>query len=304
MYRMERIVPLIGPTVAGPLGVMHLPRMWLKSVLSAAGILYAEYFADNQGFNKRVVDTLGLDPEAWFAFLATMPTYPQTEAYVRDHAALDPAAIAELNALIATRERPEEAAAAVRRRVGLDGSNLRVSSRLIDLDDWHTIHQELIAHRSAGVGPIVPMVSSAQVGTWGVPHLPRLWIKALLDAVHALPAEWKTGTACGFDKKLAETIGLDLVAASAYIHSELPSYLHFERWVTERVGTVDDATKAAWAANFHAMQKPAEQSAADLVEAGAPGLAVRGTILLNDMIDWRYMHDHAVERRATTAQAR
>ena len=38
MYRMQRIVPLIGATVTSPLGVMHLPRMWLKSVLSASGL--------------------------------------------------------------------------------------------------------------------------------------------------------------------------------------------------------------------------------------------------------------------------
>jgi hypothetical protein len=299
MYRMPKIVPLIGPTVAGPLGVKHLPRMWLKSVLSAAGMLYAEYVDDNHGFNNRIVDGLGLEPGAWFAFLATMPTYPQAEEYVQAHASkLDAATIAELNAAIETWERPPERASEVRARVGLDAPDFRLSARLIDLDDWFTIHRELIAHRAEAVEPIVPMVSSAQTGMWGVPHLPRMWMKALLAAVRALPAEWKTGTVCGFDKKLAQTIGIDIDAATAFIASDLPSYLDFERWVIDRVGAVDAATKAEWTAGFLAMQKPPEAAAADLVEAGAPGLPVRGTILLNDVVDWRYMHDAAVDRGA------
>jgi hypothetical protein len=298
MYRMEKIVPLIGPTVAGPLGVKHLPRMWLKSVLSAAGILYVEYVDDDRGFNHRIVEGLGFEPGAWFAFLATMPTYPQAEDYVKAHARnLDAASIDALNAAIETWERPPERAAEVRERVGLEAPDFRFSARLIDLDDWFTIHRELLAHRAEQIEPLVPMVSSAQTGMWGVPHLPRLWMKALLAAVGALPAEWKTGTVCGFDKKLAQTIGLDLVAATAYIGSELPGYLQFERWVTERVGAVSDATKAEWTAGFLAMTKGEEQAAADLVEAGAPGLAVRSTILLNDIVDWKYMHDYALERR-------
>ena len=71
MYRMEKIVPLIGATVQGPLGVSHLPRMWLKSVLSGAGMLWEAYFDNDKGFNHRVV-TLRSDfePEAWLlAFL-------------------------------------------------------------------------------------------------------------------------------------------------------------------------------------------------------------------------------------------
>lgn len=298
MYRMEKLVPLIGPTVAGPLGVKHLPRMWLKSVLSAAGLLYAEYVDDDRGFNHRIVEDLGLEPDAWFAYLATMPAYPQTEDYVKAHARnLDAASIEKVNAAIENWERPPERAAEVRARVGLDAPDFRFSARLIDLDDWFTIHRELLAHRAERIEPIVPMVSSAQTGMWGVPHLPRMWIKALLAAVGALPAEWKTGPVCGFDKKLAQTIGLDLDAAVAYIGSELPDYLQFERWVSGRVGPVSDATKAEWAAGFLAMTKGEEAAAADLVEAGAPGLGVRSVILLNDVVDWKYMHDYALERR-------
>jgi len=300
MDRIERIVPLIGATVAGPLGVVHLPRMWIKGVYSAVGMLYEGYFDNYKGFNQRVVDGLGLEPEPWFAFLATMPTYPQAEAYVKKHATkLDAASIAAVNTEVLTFLRPEENAAAVRKRAGLTDPDFRNSARLLNFDDWCTMHEQLVAHRDGGLEPIVPMVSSSQTGMLDIPHLPRLWMKALLHAVKALPEGWKTGLDCGFDKLLADMIGLDLVAACAFINAELPAYVPFENWVRDHIAQPDDATKAQWTAKILALQKGAEQAAAECVEAGAPELSLRSTILLNDMVDWKHMHDQAVARRLT-----
>ena len=36
---MDKIVPLIGSAEVGPLGVLHLPRLWLKVSLDAKGAL-------------------------------------------------------------------------------------------------------------------------------------------------------------------------------------------------------------------------------------------------------------------------
>ena len=298
MYRIDRLVPLIGATVAGPLGVAHLPRMWYKGVLSAAGMLYEGYFDNYKGFNAKVVDALGLEPEAWFAFLATMPTYPQAEDYVAAHATkLNPASVAALNAEIGAFLRPEENAVAVRARVGLDDPGFRNSAALLNLDDWCTIHEQLVAHRAEGIEAIVPMVSSGQAGMLGIPHLPRLWMKALLSSVNALAEGWKTGVNCGFDKRVSDMIGLDLVAAKAYIDAELPSYLQFEGWVHDHIAKPDDATKAKWTADTLALQKNEEQAAEERIEAGDPDLTLRGTILLNDMVDWKHMHDNVVAKR-------
>ena len=298
MVRLERIAPLIGATVAGPLGIVHVPRMWLKGILSAAGILYEGYYDNYKGFNQRTVDGLGLDPEPWFAFLATMPTYPQAEAYIAAHATkLDPASIAAVNTEILTFPRPEENAAAVRARAGLDDPNFRNSARLLNFDDWCTMHQELIAHHADGIEPIVPMVSSSQTGMLDLPHLPRLWMKALLAAVNALPKDWKTGPNCGFDKLLADTIGLDLVAACAFIQNELPGYVRFENWVRDHIAQPDEATKAQWIARLLGPQKSPEAAAADIAEAAAPGVSSRSSILLNDLVDWKHMYDHAVVHR-------
>ncbi len=298
MHRIERLAPLIGATVAGPLGIVHLPRMWLKGILSAAGMLYEGYFDNYKGFNQRVVDGVGLEPDAWFAFLATMPTYPQAEDYVEVHATkLNPASVAAVNADVLTLLRPEENAAAVRARVGIADPDVRNSARLLNFDDWFTMHQQLVTHRADGIEPIVPMVSSSQTGMLDVPHLPRLWIKALLSAVNALPEGWKTGTNCGFDKRLTSMLGLDLVAACEFIGTNLPNYLQFEALVRDHIAQPDDATKAQWTAELLALEKTEEQATADLLEAGAPGVSTHSTILLNDMVDWKHMHDNIVAQR-------
>jgi hypothetical protein len=302
MYRYERIAPLIGATVAGPLGVVHLPRMWLKSILSAAGLLVEGYFDNYRGFNQRVVDGLGLEPEAWFGFLATMPTYPQAEEYVKAHATkLDPASIAALNNEILTFLRPEENAAAVRARTGLDDPTFRNSALLLNFDDWFTAHQIIVAHHAEGLEPLVPMISSSQIGMLGIPHLPRLWFKALLAGVNALPEGWKTGATCGFDSNAAKTIGLDIVAATEFIHREMPDELRFERWVRDHIAQPDEATKAQWAAKLLGGKKADEQAVAELAEAGVPDRSLRGTIVLNDVVDWKHMHDYAVSRQPARA---
>jgi hypothetical protein len=291
MQRLERLVPLIGPTVAGPMGIVHLPRMWLKGILSAAGMLYEGYVDYQRGFNEWVVNGLGLNPDAWFAFLKTMPTYPQAEDYVRVHATkADPAGIAAVNATILGYQRPPESAKLIHDRAGMGASDIHDSARLVSIDDWCTVHEQLVAHRD-GIEPIIPMVSSAQAGPLGIPHLPRLWFKAFLAAVNGLPKEWRTGDNCGFDKKLASTIGMDIVAATTYIHAELPSYVQFESWVKAHIPAYDETTRARWASEILAMKKPDDMATSDLNEGGFTGLPERGTILLNDIVDWRHMHD-------------
>jgi hypothetical protein len=302
MYRMERIIPLIGPTVEGPLGIKMLPRTWLKSMYSAAGLLPDGYFDNDKGFNHRVVDSLGLDPAAFFAYLATMPTYPQTEEYVRSHAKkLDAATIAELNNGIVTYDRPEEGAAAVRALTGIADAGVRNSQLLLCYDDWHAIHATLVAHRADGIEPLVPMVSSGQVGLAGIPHLPRMWMKAILNAVGALHPEWKSGLICGFDKKMSDTIGLDLAATVDFVNAELPNYLQFEAWVLAHMAPTDAATKVTWVAGVAAMQKPEEMAAAECKECGVAGAGLRGTVLLNDMVDWKYQHDRVAGSKAAVA---
>lgn len=55
---MSTNVPLISSGVAGPLGVLHLPRLWLKVSLEACGKLAAGYPGAGKGYDQMVLDAL------------------------------------------------------------------------------------------------------------------------------------------------------------------------------------------------------------------------------------------------------
>ena len=80
----DTYVPLISSGVAGPLGVLHLPRLWLKLSLEAAGKLAPGYPGCGKGYDGMTLGALGLDEAATKSFIkASKPTYPQFEAWVK-----------------------------------------------------------------------------------------------------------------------------------------------------------------------------------------------------------------------------
>src|SRR6266853_323573 len=81
---MNTIVPLISSGVAGPLGVLHLPRLWLKLSLEARGKLAPGYPGLGKGYDLMVCNALGLIPEAVRKSISeNRPTYPQFEAWIK-----------------------------------------------------------------------------------------------------------------------------------------------------------------------------------------------------------------------------
>ena len=74
---MSKIVPLISSGTAGPLGVLHLPRLWLKVSLESRGKLAEGYPGIGKGYDMMVISALGLNPDAVKRFIAnSKPTYP------------------------------------------------------------------------------------------------------------------------------------------------------------------------------------------------------------------------------------
>ena len=55
------IIPTISSGTAGPLGVQHLPRLWQKASLDAAGKLHSDYPAAGAGFDQMTLDALGIE---------------------------------------------------------------------------------------------------------------------------------------------------------------------------------------------------------------------------------------------------
>ena len=143
------IVPLISSGVAGPLGVLHLPRLWLKASLEARGLLAAGYPGIGAGYDSMVLHALGLQAEAVRGFLSEKrPTYPQFEAWIRVQPGvnLTKANIHKLNVAISGYIHPDDVRKSVLAANGLpdDGSVLPDAVNLNNLDDWFEFHQAVL----------------------------------------------------------------------------------------------------------------------------------------------------------------
>src|SRR6476659_1770221 len=95
-------VPMISSGTAGPLGVLRLPRLWLKVSLESAGKLAPGYPGIGRGFDAMTCAALGLDEGAVRNYIKqNKPTYPQFEAWVKQNAkSLDRGAIDKHNASV------------------------------------------------------------------------------------------------------------------------------------------------------------------------------------------------------------
>src|SRR5437870_7792934 len=80
----DTYVPMISSGTAGPLGVLHLPRMWQKVSLESQGKLAAGYPGIGKGFDAMTCTALGLEEQAVKDFIKkNKPTYPEFEAWVK-----------------------------------------------------------------------------------------------------------------------------------------------------------------------------------------------------------------------------
>ena len=141
-------VPLISSGVAGPLGALHLPRLWLKVSLEAAGKLAAGYPGIGAGYDSMTCSALGLDPEAVKSFIAqNKPTYPQFEGWVKQNGKnLSKAAIHKHNLAILSYIHADETRKGILSVSGIpdDGSVLPDAVDLNNLDDWFEFHQAVL----------------------------------------------------------------------------------------------------------------------------------------------------------------
>jgi hypothetical protein len=138
---MSSIVPMISSGIAGPLGVLHLPRLWLKVSLEARGKLASGYPGIGKGFDLMVCNGLGLNTDAVRKFITeTRPTYPQFEAWIKKQpgAKLDRATIYKLNHAILGYIHDDETRKSILSTSAIpdDGSVSPSAVDLNNLDDW------------------------------------------------------------------------------------------------------------------------------------------------------------------------
>ena len=139
------IVPLISSGVTGPLGVLHLPRLWQKVSLECRGKLAAGYPGIGKGYDSMVIDGLGLNKEAVVGYIQSQrPTYPQFESWVKQNGTkLDKASIHRLNAAIAGYVHDTDTKKSILGDNGIanDGTAPVDAINLNNLDDWFCFHQ-------------------------------------------------------------------------------------------------------------------------------------------------------------------
>jgi hypothetical protein len=139
----EPIVPVLSSSVMGPLGVKHLPRLWLKILLHGAGRLPERYRHGVGGFDEFLTTALGIDRDAFVAYIEdSRPDYLALEAWVRAHAAtLTAEAVAKVNSRVESVDLPEAMLAERTARLGLTDPSYTNAVALNDLDDWAAMHE-------------------------------------------------------------------------------------------------------------------------------------------------------------------
>ena len=144
----DTYVPMISSGVAGPLGVLHLPRLWLKVSLESQGKLASGYPGIGRGFDAMTCAALGLEEQAVKDYIRqNKPTYPEFEAWVKKNAkTLDKQSIEKHNAAVRGYNHDDDTRKEVLANCGIpdDGSAFKDAVNLNNLDDWYEFHQAVL----------------------------------------------------------------------------------------------------------------------------------------------------------------
>jgi hypothetical protein len=144
-----KVIPLISSGTAGPLGALHLPRLWSKLTLGSAGALAEGYDFCGQGFDQMTIDGLGLDRDATIAYVRdNKPTYMEFERYVVEvnGGNLSRATIEAHNAAIRGYNHSDELAGTMRDASGVKDPSIKDAVTLNTLEDL----DDLRKHASGG----------------------------------------------------------------------------------------------------------------------------------------------------------
>ena len=144
----ETYVPLISSGIAGPLGVLHLPRLWQKVSLEESGKLASGYPGIGKGFDAMTLAAIGLEEQAVRDYIRqSKPTYPQFEAWVKQNSkSLNQDAVEKHNAAVRGYNHDDETRRGILSACGMsdDVSAPKDAVNLNNLDDWQEFHQAVL----------------------------------------------------------------------------------------------------------------------------------------------------------------
>ena len=141
----DTYVPMISSGSAGPLGVLHLPRLWQKVSLESQGKLAPGYPGIGRGYDAMTCAALGLDEKAVQDYIAEKkPTYPQFESWVKQNAkSLNKEAVDKHNAAVRGYIHDDETRRDILGACGIsdDAAAPKDAVNLNNLDDWKEFHE-------------------------------------------------------------------------------------------------------------------------------------------------------------------
>ena len=145
----QTYVPLISSGVSGPLGVIHLPRLWQKVSLQAKDQLCSGYPDIGTGFDSMVLKALNLDPAAVRDFIKqNRPTYFQFEDWVKKQpgAKIDKLTVESSNAAVRGYLHSGETRKEILTTCGLaeDSSWPSDAVNLNNMEDWAEFHRQVL----------------------------------------------------------------------------------------------------------------------------------------------------------------
>jgi hypothetical protein len=137
-----KVVPSVSSGTAGPLGAIHLPRMWLKISLAAVDLLPEGYDECGSGFDAMTLSALGLDREATIDFIRqNRPTYMEFEEWVVMNGKTDKETIDRHNAAIRGYNHSEELAKKMRQSSKVKHEHVKDAVSLNTIEDLDEIHK-------------------------------------------------------------------------------------------------------------------------------------------------------------------
>lgn len=140
-----KVVPLISSGTAGPLGVVHLPRLWLKISLAAAGMLPEEYDECGPGFDGMTLSALGLDREKTIEFVRSKrPTYMEFEEWVAANGKTDKETIERHNAAVRGYNHGDELGRNMRSASKIRDDSVKDAVMLNTIEDLDEVHRQYI----------------------------------------------------------------------------------------------------------------------------------------------------------------
>jgi hypothetical protein len=146
---MATIVPLISSDTAGPLGAIHLPRLWLKLTLAAHGALPEGYDECGPGFDGMTLSALNLDRQKTIDFVRhNHPTYMQFEDWVveQNGGKIDKAVVDKHNAAVRGYHHADDLGGNMRKASGIKDHSVKDAVRLNSIEDLDELHHSLHHH--------------------------------------------------------------------------------------------------------------------------------------------------------------